>query len=191
MDLTKISQEIHGNAVEHGFWDGNPKPEHFLMLVFTEVSEMVEADRKGTRANLEKTDIGPATNIMRENLREAIEMANDFNGVFESFIKNTVEDEMADVVIRLLDLAGSMGIDFAHLNPCNYRRSFPHFTFTENAYSLIKGLAREQINIVSRIRFGIHYMFEWAKSMGVNLSWFIRMKMRYNTTRPLRHGKAY
>lgn len=191
MNLTKTAKEIHENAVNHGFWEGNPKPEHFLMLVFTEVSEMVEADRKGKRANLEKTAIGPATNIMRENLKEAIETAKDFNGVFESFIKNTVEDEMADVVIRLLDLAGSMGIDFDHLNPCNYRRSFIHFPFTENGYALIKGLCREQINIVSRLNFGIHYMAEWARSMGVNLGWFIRMKMRYNANRQLKHGKAY
>ena len=190
-NLNELSQAVHENAVKHGWWERDPSIEHCLMLVVTEVAEMVEADRAGRYSNLERTNIGPATNTMRENLREAIETSKSFHVVFESFIKNTVEDEMADVVIRLLDLAGRLGIDFDKFSPNKYHRAFDRFSFTENAFALTKGLCRENINIFKRIQFGIHYVSEWAKCRGFHLDWHVRAKMRYNATRPFKYGKKY
>lgn len=64
-------------------------------------------------------------------------------------------------------------------------------TLPDNAFALTKGLCRESINIFKRIQFGIHYMTLWAESQGVNLDWHVRAKMRYNVTRPYKHGKKY
>lgn len=190
-NLNELSKAVHENAVKHGWWETHPSVEHCLMLVVTEVAEMVEADRAGRYSNLEKTNIGKATNTMRENLREAIETAKNFPRVFESFIKNTVEDEMADVVIRLLDLAGRMGIDFERMSENRYHRAFDKFEFAENAFALTKGLCRENINIFKRIQFGISFVENWANARGFLLQWHVQQKMRYNATRPFKHGKKY
>lgn len=98
---------------------------------------------------------------------------------------------MADVAIRLFDLAGAWGIDFDKMQPCRYFRAFDKFSFTENAFGLVKGLSRTQIAIEKRVQFGIAYVFEWANSLHVNLPWHVNAKMKYNENRPPKHGKLY
>lgn len=110
---------------------------------------------------------------------------------FKVLIKDTLEDEMADVAISLGDLAGALGVDFDKMNPCKYHRAFDKFTFTENAFALTKGLCRDIIGIEKRIQFGLEYVTKWAKSINIDLDWHIDEKMKYNATRPPKHGKAY
>ena len=53
MNFNKLAKESHANAVKHGFWEKRESNEHCLMLVVSEIGEMVEAHRAGKRANLE------------------------------------------------------------------------------------------------------------------------------------------
>lgn len=175
MNFNKLAKESHANAVKHGFWEKRESNEHCLMLVVLEIGEMVEAHRAWKRANLEVYNDG--TFNSSEN--------------FKVLIKDTLEDEMADVAIRLGDLAGALGVDFDKMNPCKYHRAFDKFTFTENAFALTKGLCRDIIGIEKRIQFGLEYVTKWAKSINIDLDWHIDEKMKYNATRPPKHGKAY
>lgn len=111
MNFNKLAKEAHANAVKHGFWEKRESNEHCLMLVVSEIGEMVEAHRTGKRANLEVYNDG--TFNSSEN--------------FKVLIKDTLEDEMADVAIRLGDLAGALGVDFDKMNPCKYHRAFDKF----------------------------------------------------------------
>lgn len=181
MNLNELSRKAHLNAVKHGFWGEELNDEHCIMLVITEVSEMVEAHRKNRRA-------GITAKIL---VKQDTDKGQPFEDVFKSRIKETLEDEMADIAIRLFDLAGKKGIDFERLTPCKYYRSFKSFTFTENAFGLCKGLTRENISIVKRIQFGVEYVRNWAKALDVDLAWHVAMKMRYNESRPFKHGKKY
>jgi hypothetical protein len=95
------------------------------------------------------------------------------------------------VVSEIGDLAGALGVDFDKMNPCKYHRAFDKFTFTENAFALTKGLCRDIIGIEKRIQFGLEYVTKWAKSINIDLDWHIDEKMKYNATRPPKHGKAY
>ena len=177
MDYNELSQKAHANAVEHGFWDERFSREHYLMLIMTEIGEIVEADRKGIRADYD------AFTKYDERI--------SFDENFERHIKDTVEDELADVAIRLFDLAGALGLDFEKMKPCNYYRSYDKFAFTENAFALCKGLTRESIGIEKRILFALDYVNNWAESIYISLSWHVEQKMKYNASRPVRHGKAY
>lgn len=53
MNFNKLAKESHANAVKHGFWEKRESNEHCLMLVVSEIGEMVEAHRTGKRANIE------------------------------------------------------------------------------------------------------------------------------------------
>ena len=174
MNYNKLAEEAHENAVKHGFWENKVSNEHCLMLIITEIAEMVEAHRVSRKANTAAYN----------------EMPNKQIG-FEKFIKNTMEDEMADIVIRLADLAGALGVNFEKMSPCRYYRAYSKFSFTENAFALSKGLCRDGIGIEKRIQFGLEYVTKWAKSINIDLDWHIDEKMKYNATRPLKHGKAY
>ena len=174
MNYNKLAEEAHENAVKHGFWETKVSNEHCLMLVITEIAEMVEAHRVSRKAKTAAYN----------------DMPNKQIG-FEKFIKNTMEDEMADIVIRLADLAGALGVDFTKMQPCRYYRAFSKFSFTENAFALCKGLSKDAIGIEKRIQFGLDFITKWAQELNIELAFFVAQKMRYNKMRPYRHGKQY
>lgn len=174
MNYNKLAEEAHENAVKHGFWENKVSNEHCLMLVITEIAEMVEAHRVSRKANTAAYN----------------EMPNKQIG-FEKFIKNTMEDEMADIVIRLADLAGALGVNFEKMSPCRYYRAYSKFSFTENVFALSKGLCRDGIGIEKRIQFGLDFVTKWAQELNIELAFFVAQKMRYNVMRPYRNGKQY
>lgn len=176
MNYQELSEKAHANAVAHGFWNEQNSAEHYLMLIVTEISKMVEADRHARHAD--------------QSLYE-IAKVEDKTKAFELHIKDTVEDEMADIAIRLADLAGNLQINFSKLNPCRYYRAFNRFTFTENAFALVKGLSRGNIVLEKRIQFGLEFVESFSRSLCIPIDWHIREKMNYNETRPAKHGKAY
>ena len=92
--LNQLRDEIHENAKNKGFWDKEREIGTRLMLCVSELAEAMEADRKGRVANLDKFYKGIA-----------------HGDIFETYIKDTFEDELADTIIRILDLCGAKGID--------------------------------------------------------------------------------
>lgn len=187
MNYNELKEKAHSNAVNHGFWDERHSNEHCLMLVITEVAELVEADRKGKHP-IDLTLHNEACKAYSGNANwERIGFANSF----AKSLKDTVEDEFADIAIRLCDLAGALGVDFDKMQPCRYFRAYDKFSFTENAFALCKGLSRDVIAIEKRIQFGLHYVENWTKTLRIDLSWHIKQKMKYNESRPSMHGKKY
>ena len=69
-----------------------------IALIQSEASEALEADRKNRHADLIS---------MQEQMQAHGFRAEDF----QRYIKYTVEDEIADTIIRLLDLCGMLDID--------------------------------------------------------------------------------
>lgn len=89
---------------DKGFWDKDLNLGEKLMLITCELSEAMEAHRRGQPANTE------------DYLNDCVD--GKFNREsFEENIKDSFEDEIADSIIRLLDLCGGLGIDIDfHVN---------------------------------------------------------------------------
>ena len=106
--LNELAQEIHKNAVVHGFYDDDYVNRRvFILSVIekialanTELSEAIEAIRISKYAQLHKFKSFP----MEERMA-------DFNLLFKDFIKDSFEDELADCIIRVLDLCGFLNVD--------------------------------------------------------------------------------
>lgn len=96
--LNKLRDEIHEYAINKGFWDNQRETGTLLMLCVSELAEAMEADRNGLYADLE---------LIEKDKEDFI----DFIWSFENSIKDTFEDELADTIIRILDLCGAKGID--------------------------------------------------------------------------------
>lgn len=106
--LNNLSKQLHERAKAKGFWDEKRELGTLLMLVVSELSEAIEADRKNKHANIEQFNIDRQSTPFHE--KSATIKA------FEDHIKDTFEDEIADTFIRLFDLCGALGIDIdAHV----------------------------------------------------------------------------
>lgn len=120
--LNQIASAIYQNAVDHGFYDAEHKMvkavgsdisnheilQHLVFgqrvaLIHSELSEALEADRMNRFASLasfnSKRQVTPRTGV------------DPFKDKFEIHIKDTVEDEIADALIRILDLCAANNID--------------------------------------------------------------------------------
>lgn len=118
--LNDAAKQIHEDAKRKGFWDSERETGTLLMLCVSELSEALEADRKGRYADLQAYNECEKADDIFESDKGVYEISS-----FQSLIKNTFEDELADTVIRILDLCGARGIDLEkHINlKLKYNRS--------------------------------------------------------------------
>ena len=101
MDIQDWQKKIYESNKAKGFWDEDRNVGEMLMLVTSELGEAIEAHRKGRFADMEDFSIRGIDRSCTE----------DFVNDFEYDIKDTFEDEIADAVIRLLDLAAGLNIN--------------------------------------------------------------------------------
>lgn len=179
MNLNKLRDRAYKTACEHGFHDEELSNEHCLCLVISELMEAVEAHRKGRRVRINE----------RETY-ELIQRKKFYMYAFDNYIKGSVEEGLADAVIRLLDLCGLREIKLE--NDClddevleEYSHIFIGKTFTESIFNITKNLIDRDIS------YSLIKIFGLAKHLNIDLLWHIEQKMRYNELRENKHGKKY
>lgn len=192
----ELAKEIHANAVAKGFWDeASLSTQHYSTLIICELCEAVEAHRKGHRADREAYE-RHCTRLERDyelyqyyNDEERPErLRQDKARQFERYIKDAVEDELADAYIRILDLSEAKGWRLGDFRIA-YRSDAG--TFTEDIFSTIKLLAMSAGDNECNHDLALCRIEGLAHSLGIDLLWHVRAKMSYNATRPRLHGKAY
>ena len=82
-EWNRIAKKIYKNAVNHGFWQQDPNDGERMALIHAEVSEALEALRNGN----------PSSNKIIEY--------------------SSLEEELADTVIRIMDYAFGNDLDIA------------------------------------------------------------------------------
>jgi len=132
--MEQMIKKAHEMAKEKGFWDEERNVPEMLMLIVSEVAEALEALRKDQRANPNHLTILYLLGGDGKTPGWGEEDDYSWKKTFESSIKSSFEDELADVAIRLFDLCGGLNID---------------------------------------------------------LEKHIKMKMKYNSLRPYKHGKKF
>ena len=180
-DLNILAAEVHAAAKAKGFWDA-PNDGEKLMLIISELSEALEAHRSGKFAQM----IHFEESVYLDPERES--------EYFRLHIKDTFEDELADVVIRILDFSGAK------------EYSLPKLKDFDVSNDKVKA---ENVN-VGALFFGatgcivdqegdsgwwayevIQVLSVYASAMNIDLWKHIELKLKYNASRPHKHGKAY
>lgn len=104
MNLKELQKIIHQNAVEHGWWDSERQLPEILALIHSEVSEVLEE----YRSNKGYAEVYYTGN----NKPEGIPI------------------ELADIMIRVLDVAEHYGIDMEKVilekHEYNLKRPYKH-----------------------------------------------------------------
>lgn len=186
INWNQLRDWAHKTSVEHGFYENNPSNIHFLCLIISELMEAVEADRKNQRAKTHSKD-GRRYEIFSDQTFHPGNIY--FKENFEVQIKNTLEDELADVVIRCLDLAGANSINIPYGIPPAV--SNPGNTFTEKIWFAVRILADSRASLTLKLHTTIGQCFQLAREYHIDLVWHIKKKMAYNSLRSPKHGKRY
>ncbi|BES63068.1 hypothetical protein [Dysgonomonas capnocytophagoides] len=189
-DLNTLSKEVFEANKAKGFHDVELSNETLLMLVITELSEAVEADRKSKRANLERFLKRIETSRSYKGLIPEITPDRAYEVIYNETIKGSIEEELADAVIRLLDLAGLRGCD--HLKDLllcptvSDKKNFP-----DNIFAICTDLIYYKYTVSERISFALLNIEYLCKLLSIDLWQHVSLKLKYNQTRPIKHGKNY
>lgn len=192
MELQSLIKEAHGNAVKHGFYDGDEPnrdsvKRRMAALIICEMAEFVEADRQG------KWLFSGELFAVEELKQKVSEASSDFNRYYDEHVKGCAEEELADICIRCFDLLGYMDAG----KDASINKSYPFAQLCASAsapelcyflcLSLICDGSPDCDDVVSVIK-GVE---SWCHWNGVALMLHIKAKMLYNTNRPYKHGKKY
>lgn len=132
-NLNALADELHNNAVDHGFWDTAHDFPHHVMMIVTELVEAVDEDRAGHSAHYYRGPLG---------LYSEDEVAHTSDGApyivgsaptdgGRTLVKPEGADvELIDTVIRCLDVLAARGADIDQLlhekAAYNARREYLH-----------------------------------------------------------------
>lgn len=204
MKWNLLRDEAYSIAVSHGWHDEEKSNEHWLMLIVTELCEAVEADRKKMHAQIDVYRERAMHGLRELKLEADIQRKYEFS-LFEDYIKDTVEDELADVVIRFLDFSGLKGLnlesvdrmkdDEYYVDCPEVIEEFADQTFTEVSYELCDMLFRSLAYPFElserRLKRFLCYLMFYCHHKGIEIEWYIEQKMEYNKQRPFKHNKEY
>ena len=199
IDLNALRDGAYKTACEHGFHDQELSNEHCFCLVISELMEAVEADRKGKRANVDRYNKKIANSRICQGLDPDIPKERGYEVAYNETIKGSIEEELADAVIRLLDLAGLRGISLelanGDIDDCieDMAEACEGETFTESIYSISTLPVRYDgiYDFLTAVKDMILSIFGLAKHLDIDLLWHIEQKMKYNQLREKMHGKKY
>jgi len=219
MNIPELIKEAHDNAVERGFYDcveceGSGKDEHtsiaipdkphpdcpvckgskinpnrnigeLLMLIVSVLGEALEAHRCGRFALKNET-----THFITMFTLDNVEKDHIWISEFESQIKDTFEDEIADVFIRLFDLCGYLGIE---LNTGSFYWYIGNFkNIGEELFECVQFLndfKRDPEDCYLDVF--ADKLFYICQSHNIPIEKHIKAKMAYNRIRPHKHNKEY
>ncbi|MCA9340069.1 MAG: hypothetical protein KDA17_04115 [Candidatus Saccharibacteria bacterium] len=191
MNLNELATEIYEANKANGWWD-DVKEEGFeenkVLEILKEAAEMHEAIRKG------KLALHGALEALSEGLFD--------KKYFEVTIKDSVEDEAADVVIRILDWHGYL------LKEGEYY--VDGMSTTEELYDVHNSIARRDnkskyLPSIAVYRFieeapmygpsgMMHHAFVMFAKCGIPFERIfphVKAKLEYNKTRGALHGKKF
>ena len=177
--LTQLRGEAYKNAMEKGFHDEEYPDEHWLMLIVCEIAEAVEADRNDMKMWRRSRGYEKA---MKSGVKP--EMA------FEAYVKDTVEDEIADVVIRILDYMGLKGVRIPDgmtylVSRLQDKEVYGRSDFAAAIYPLVRTVdGWDVLRMLATV-------LAFCKDREIDILKHVRLKMDYNKTRPRLHGKFY
>ena len=194
MTIDELIKKAHAQAKSMGWWDEPRNTGELLMLIVSECGEALEAHRSGRMGDLQQFDARyPERNCQ---LSEEASLYL-FRNAFEDYIKDSFSDELADIVIRIADLAGAHVLS---LPVPDKVEQLAGVCSHKNVGNALLGVVRNVSSVGNfdntasdeeRLAAAIIGVFSIAADHNIDLWRHIELKLAYNLTRGRKHGKAY
>ncbi len=208
MDIKGLIKEHHQMMIDRGFHDiesrGISKRNHVIELIALIGGELLGEALEAHRCeNFADWDV--YENDYEIELEDYIQPVSDKiklelqNKNFESYVKDYFEDEMADTLLRLLDLSGYLGIKSLSLYETTREiaETVPEEILNLSTYcvSMHQTIKSNLIDETGQLKKSIERMFvdvhRFCLKLNIDIDKHISFKMAYNRTRPHKHGKNY
>jgi NTP pyrophosphatase (non-canonical NTP hydrolase) len=184
--INQLIATSHNAAKAKGFWDEPRNQDEAFALILSEMFEAFEGHRKGKFVD-KFTDL--------KNLN-SIEVDEYFKGAFETCIKDTFEDEIADALIRLFDYCTGFRIDLSFQDlgmerviTDNFGQTLLNIVFmTSTAYINSNSLIDRPAIAANNLYYFLMLIVE---KYSIDIQTHIELKLKYNATRGYKHGKQY
>ncbi|MBQ6097897.1 MAG: hypothetical protein IJK99_09140 [Bacteroidales bacterium] len=174
----------------NGFHDASYNDNLRLMMIVTEIGEAIEADRKGRHLDKKAFEIFDFLDGKFKN--DEYWKKQGFPQMFAKTVKDTFEDELADVIIRCCDFLGTKNLTFknAFRKPVEFPNGFYNH-FAEKGWGWVRILNNDEFEGSVRVAGLLYEVLWFCKEQGINIEKHVDWKLSYNLTRPRLHGKTY
>lgn len=193
--IPNFIKKAHSTAKEKGFWDDVTIQfqTQCIVLIISEVTEALEALRKNNFGDVDKFN-----NCLSNET---------FQSCFAEYIKDSFQDEMADVCIRIFDYAGGFEMDKVKRDKgIQHSSMIKHYVAereilagkkVQHIPSYLLGIIRNLTDLkyglwhtqyLGEVLGSIHHLMD---SLGYDLESHIELKMKFNATRGFKHGKSF
>lgn len=189
MNYNELSQKAHAAATANGWHEQEQENNTCIALIKTELSEAFEAYRVGKYTNYKnlfilEEELNIYDGILDPNHQEQILFD------FKKIVKDTFEDELADVCIRICDFCGLRKITLPKVVKIQTK---PIGQFEKDFVSLDKLLTvcygEAGRNLLGSILAAVLGSIESiAEVYAFDLEQHINLKLAYNATRGYKHG---
>ena len=197
MNINELAQELHANAVAHGWWDEEPDDATHLALIHSEWSEALQEARSGRPL---------VYGVIAEGDPPMPRMTEDVDALRERRAKpDGVAVELIDGVIRILDWFAHDGIvitanpgegkteDFESLANLGPEAGILIPPDVPTLVTMLHSLTSQAWENDDRFALvtAASMALNWVRMRGIDPLAVLLAKHEYNKTRKYKHGKRF
>ena len=114
MDIHMLIEASHTLGKDRGFWEKEKDLREEILYILSNVGDIAKAVKKGRKANWTEYD---AVIKSYSDIYDEYEMVEIKKQNFKKYIKDSFEDEIANVILRITDIMGGKKINITEVNP--------------------------------------------------------------------------
>lgn len=203
MDILMLIDVSHTLGKDRGFWEKDKDLREEILYIFSNIGDIAKAFKKNRRADWESYDrlFFILENEFESDVITEEKFIEKSRELYKKFIKDTFEDEIANVILRITDLLGGKNISITSCHPwitdlCNYgvnyffKQAKPQEEYKDNlAQWLNETIAVCMLSADNEEDFGLcHILFHLGALIeyyDIDIERHLVKKIEYNRLRPL------
>lgn len=185
--INKLPMTCHKVNRTNGFWEKSEPRVKRRMLIISEIGELVEAMR--TSKVVEASEASQNSYYLSELAKDLETNKSQYMSAYKVFLKGTLEEEFADVAIRMFDYC--CGYEMPILIEWYYSpdEKFSPILDEEEVFNKIERM------VTAIIEENFTQAFVLLRNLcyyyNIDLIQNIILKNHYNSTRGYKHGKQF
>ena len=186
-ELAKLPMTCHKTNKANGFWDKNEPRVKRRMLIVSEIGELIEAMRTTKVQEVSVASIN--TQYLLEAATELEMNKSVYQAAYNKFLKGTIEEEFADIAIRIFDYCCGFNIELPlewYYEPDDeFKPILDEEEIFDKLERLITNIIKEDFETAFILIRHLCYYHN------IDLIQNVILKNYFNSTREHMHGKSF